>query len=342
MNNRTRGEEVTVAEAAQWHARQGRLDDSERKTFAEWLKASPRNLREFMIMETLADGLRQVDPQRRHDVKSLLADPGNEVIELHETAPAVAAVPASSRRRVPVWAIAAGIAVAALAVWQVTQLSNRGQSFSTAVGEQRTLQLPDNSVVNLNTGSRLEVHFTAHGRDIHLLSGEAFFKVQQDTARPFRVHTRDAVVQALGTQFNVYRRTGDTAVAVLEGRVRVTADNGRQSVSSSRSPTVSAGESLHVTSNGEVGTAATSDVELATAWRQRRLIFREDTLATIAAEFNRYNQSPRIRLEGLDGSAQRYTGTFDADNPLALALLLSRQQDLTVKHEGREIVISAR
>jgi hypothetical protein len=44
------------------------------------------------------------------------------------------------------------------------------------------------------------VRFSERVRDIRLVRGETFFKVQHDAVRPFRVHTRDAVIQAVGTQ----------------------------------------------------------------------------------------------------------------------------------------------
>ena len=55
-----------------------------------------------------------------------------------------------------------------------------------------------------------------------MLRGEALFRVHHDAGRPFRVYTDDAIVQAVGTQFDVYRRDDGTVVSVLEGRVDVT------------------------------------------------------------------------------------------------------------------------
>jgi ferric-dicitrate binding protein FerR (iron transport regulator) len=58
-------------------------------------------------------------------------------------------------------------------------------------------------------------------REVDLGRGEALFQVAHDLRRPFRVHTRAGLVEAVGTQFNVYDRVnGDTRVSVLEGKVR--------------------------------------------------------------------------------------------------------------------------
>jgi transmembrane sensor len=61
-----------------------------------------------------------------------------------------------------------------------------------------------------------------------------------------------------------------------------------------------------------------------TAWRRRRLVFRKDTLAYIAAEFNRYNRTPKIRVEGETLRLRRFNGVFDADNPLPLLQFLKK------------------
>ena len=52
----------------------------------------------------------------------------------------------------------------------------------------------------------------------------ALFVVEHDTARPFIVSAGTAKIRAVGTQFNVYRRSTGTDVAVVEGVVQVTAD----------------------------------------------------------------------------------------------------------------------
>jgi transmembrane sensor len=77
------------------------------------------------------------------------------------------------------------------------------RSAKTANGEQRTLTLPDGSVVRMNVETDLRIDYGSDRRHIQLLSGEAIFKVAPDAGRPFIVSTPSATVRALGTQFNV-------------------------------------------------------------------------------------------------------------------------------------------
>jgi transmembrane sensor len=219
-----------------------------------------------------------------------------------------------------------------------------GQSFATGVGEQRTIALADGSIVQLNTNSRLRVNLSEKQRDIRLLNGEAIFKVHRDSARPFRVLTGDAVIQAIGTEFNVHSGTGRTNVSVLEGAVRISTSNDQAlpvGSSAQRETQLAAGEEASIVT-GRIIKNKAPDVSETVAWRQRRLIFRADTLGDIASEFNRYNRAPQVRLNNPALAQRRYTGTFDADDPGALALLLSQEADLAIDSTENEIVVHYR
>jgi hypothetical protein len=58
-------------------------------------------------------------------------------------------------------------------------------------------------------------------------------------------------------------------------------------------------------------------------------------------EFNRYNPSVHIRLEGIEPGSLRYTGAF-ADDPQSLAGVLAREPELSVERRGSIIVVSRR
>lgn len=95
------------------------------------------------------------------------------------------------------------------------------QMITTAVGEQREVQLPDDSMIALNTDSQLEVTYGENYRDVRLLKGEALFDVTRDPARPFIVDAGIRRVEAVGTAFVVHLERDSLVVAVTEGRVRV-------------------------------------------------------------------------------------------------------------------------
>jgi transmembrane sensor len=103
-----------------------------------------------------------------------------------------------------------------------------------------------------------------------------------------------------------------------------------------------AGEQVRVVADGSLVKQPAPDIVQATAWRQRRLVFQADTLEDIAAEFNRYNRSPRIRVEGEAARQARFTGIFDADDPLSLVQLLGTDRELAFERRETELVIRPR
>jgi transmembrane sensor len=233
------------------------------------------------------------------------------------------------------WAAAASVlATLGAALW--IQYFGSSQGYATAVGEQRIVELPDASVITLNADSQIEVHLEEKLRQIDLQRGEAVFKVAHDAERPFRVRTRAGVVQAVGTQFNVHDQvTGDTRVSVLEGKVRAISTSGSELM-------LGVGEEADIRADGTIAKRERAIVSNTVAWRQHRLIFDNATVEEMAAEFNRYNQSVRFRLEGLTGDKHRFDGTFEATDPQSLAELLSREPGLVVEKRGGEIVIRGR
>lgn len=96
----------------------------------------------------------------------------------------------------------------------------------------RLLTLPDGSTVTLSAQSRVSYAPTLHHdatRTIYL-SGEAFFDVRPDVARPFLVYANGVVTKVLGTSFRIraYENTPDVTVQVRTGRVSVFASTRAQ------------------------------------------------------------------------------------------------------------------
>jgi transmembrane sensor len=243
--------------------------------------------------------------------------------------------------------------------------------YVTSVGQQSTVKLDDGSMMYLNTDSRIQVHFTQHRRDLHLVQGEALFVVEHDSSRPFIVDSGDARVRAVGTQFNVRKRAGAiTEVAVMEGVVQLTttAAPDKPAAPAAANSSGTSARASHTSKPNASGSAATElpagSTRLAAgqearvnagkitarvmpapaealAWRQRRLVFRDASLLEVAAEFNRYNQS-HVRVETAEAQGKRLTGIFDADRPQALLLWCAQDDSLVVEPEGTNWVIRSR
>jgi len=86
--------------------------------------------------------------------------------------------------------------------------------------------LPDGTVVTLNKRSSISypTEFTGNIRPV-TLHGEAFFNVAHNKSKPFIIHANDAVIQVVGTSFNVNSNPDKTEVIVETGIVLVSKEH---------------------------------------------------------------------------------------------------------------------
>lgn len=355
---------LRAQQASAWVSALAKPDADRHKAFIAWLEESPLNVREFLLAYSIDQSLDQLDSQRRVDIDSLLAQINPRVTSLPVADAAVRQPESTHARTHRKWlyrvaaGVAAGIATIGLISWALLERQSGWEEFDTGTGEQRALQLEDGSVVHLNAHSRIALNFSAGARDVKLIEGEALFEVHHDAQRPFRVFTRDAVIRDIGTRFNVYSRSDGIKVAVIEGSVELTAvpttaiapalnpsAAPQQSVTSKRAAShiiIIAAQQAQVDRDGVVTVATVPDISEATAWWQRRLVYRNETLAHIVEDFNRYNRR-RIRLEGDEVLKRSYTGVFDADDPDSLAQVLASDPELVVERPAdNTIVVRAR
>ncbi|CAB3709587.1 FecR domain-containing protein [Achromobacter aegrifaciens] len=130
-----------------------------------------------------------------------------------------------SRRSVMKWA-AGGICLGTLAWAGAREGWWEGSTvYRTATGEQRTMTLPDGTLLTLNTDTAVALRYDAQQRRVTLRSGEILIATGADGAgRPFSVQTRHGLLTPLGTRFTVRQlddSDGSTRLAVFEGAVRV-------------------------------------------------------------------------------------------------------------------------
>ena len=112
-----------------------------------------------------------------------------------------------------------------------TDLSaNKAHFFNikVAYGSKTTIELPDSSVVVLNSGSTLSYpdKFETASRTVKL-TGEAFFEVKRNSRRPFYVQTKDVTIKVLGTKFNVksYPDELTSETTLVSGSVEISQNN---------------------------------------------------------------------------------------------------------------------
>jgi transmembrane sensor len=303
-------DETIADEAAEFIVNGEEPETADEQQLVAWLSDSPRHVGEYMRMSALWE---------------VLADP-----RLDLAAPAGRAV---SRRA---WWAAAAAAVIGLALGTTWWISTRPEVHRTTVGEVTSFPLPDRSVVFLNADSRISVHYSDAQRRVVLHSGEAVFEVASDAERPFVVVCGATRVTAVGTKFAVGRRSGQTTVTLIEGKIVVAGPlaiapahtrlgEGRSTVA------LAPGQQLTTEDSG-LTTITTVDLRQVAPWRHRRLVFDSEPLAEVAAAFNRFNQTP-VRIEGEALRELRISGVFAANDPDSLLAYLRTLDGVEVRIE---------
>ncbi len=300
----------------------------ERKMFAEWLRRSPVHIAEFLRASTLRATLSGALVSYPDWAPELLANPEDGVAHLPlpsgTPAPILADVSSGSHSFSRYLGIAATLLVIIAASFWAFQIRDR-TTITTNVGEQRVVLLDGGSTLQLNTDSEVRVRLRQGSREIELFRGELLVDVAKDPERPFRVRTDNAIVEAIGTRFNVYRRDNSTTeVTVIEGRVSVDweaslVEDGASSASGHLE--LEAGGKTVIAEQSAAPIVSKANIERATAWTERRLYFDDQTVAAVVGEFNRYNRS-NIVVDDPALAERRITGVFDANDPGAFVALL--------------------
>jgi transmembrane sensor len=205
----------------------------------------------------------------------------------------------------------------------------------TGFGEVQDVQLSDGSVVHLNGNSALTLRLDERHRELVLLEGEAWFEVQPDAARPFRVKAGSGAVTALGTAFNIRLRGGRTEVSVTEHRVAV--DLMEHPADGPPRTILEQNQQVRFDANTGFGAVERIDGAHATAWRRGLLVFQDRPLGEVIAELNRYRSGYLLLGAGLD--QRRVNGVFRTDRSLAVADALEASLKLHSIRLGHYLVL---
>ncbi|MCH8556921.1 MAG: FecR domain-containing protein [Balneolia bacterium] len=207
--------------------------------------------------------------------------------------------------------LAAAVMMIGLAVW-MWQITFSATVYTAPLGEIVSVQLDDRTTVQLNSGSELRVErgFGEKHRNVEL-AGEAFFDVEPGDT-PFLVNTANAVVQVLGTSFNVRSwpgmGTSETTVALTQGSVEVYSNAEREF-----RQLMEPGEISRVRGVRTMPERVEAlRIDEALAWRANNIAFNATRLIEAAAEIERrFN----VSVEVANASAAQKTVTGFYLNP---------------------------
>ena len=210
--------------------------------------------------------------------------------------------------------------------------------FAAAVGEIKEIELPDGSLLTLDSASKVEGDFTRAGRNLALREGRARFRVAHEP-RPFVVRAGRAEIVATGTLFDVSLLGDRTAVLLLEGSVEVRGIGATQT----RGPRVERlkpGQKLIVANSAPAERQQPTRGE--TSWPARMLEFDDARLDEAAALANRYSRL-QLKLDDERIRSLRVSGAFRAGDISGFARSLAAAFDLRIvsQPDGSLLLVDA-
>jgi len=301
------------------------------KGFLKWLNRSPEHIRVFLEISHAHYSLSAIDAQDLVEAENPAEPDGDKrsnVINLripkHNDEPVdeswLRAVGTVRSRRQPVsrrskWVVASALSAVAIGAgtWLSAGSSATGSEtrsvLTTQVGERSITQFKDGSAVYLNTATNMELQSDRHLLSGHLASGEVFFQIPSNS-RPLSLSVGGLRLDSPGGQLDVRHEAGQTQIAVLEGRVRLSCDCAPQEV------VLPAGFQLLIDS--AIGLSQIQPQPLTrlerdnlSGWRDGRLNFEGQSLAEAVRELNRYNRR-KIVLGDPDIAGRPIAGNFCA------------------------------
>jgi transmembrane sensor len=219
-------------------------------------------------------------------------------------------LPANRRVAIRSWRLgAAAMALAAcVAFFVVPSLVQRLRAdHTTATAELRKVVLQDGSEVTLAPDSAIAVAYEPAGRQVRLLTGEAFFEVRPDASRPFRVLADTVETTVVGTSFDVLLSADGVVVSVEHGIVRV------GPASAAARDELRAGQAVRVASDGETFRQTASPGTVA-AWRDGQLVAQNVPLREAVDQLRRYFAGT-IVLASASLGGRRITGAYNLADP---------------------------
>jgi transmembrane sensor len=154
---------------------------------------------------------------------------------------------------------------------------------STAGGGIYEVDLPDGTRAWLNATSslRFPVAFVEKQRRVEI-TGEAYFEVAKNRARPFIVSVNGAEVRVLGTHFNImaYNDEATVKTSLLEGAVEF--------VKGAAISTLLPGEQSELLKNGKIIVKKGVDLQREIAWKNDQFDFQGEDIKFVTRELARW------------------------------------------------------
>ena len=195
------------------------------------------------------------------------------------------------------------------------------------------LVLADGSEVWLDVASSITypTAFAEKERKVEI-TGEAYFEVAHNVAKPFIVQKGDVEIKVLGTHFNVnaYDDENSLKVTLIEGAVKVER-HGKESLN------ITPGQQAEINRQGKMELNKDVDIDEVMAWKNNWFNFNSLTVPDIMQQIERwYNVS--VTYQGKPGN-KHFSGIVSRSNNVSEVLKIMEQAGIKFKIEGKNITV---
>lgn len=202
----------------------------------------------------------------------------------------------------------------------------------TPRGGQYKITLPDGSKVWLNAASSLKypVVFNSKERKVEI-TGEAYFEIAKDAARPFKVQLNQMEVEVLGTQFNIngYTDEDDVRTTLLEGKVKIN--------TAGESNYLKPGQQAQLKPSGNIKIVNDVNLEETVAWKDGNFQFENSDIKSVMRQLSRWYD---IDVSYQGNISKHFIGGISRNVKLSQVLsMLQQTGEVRFIIEGKKIVV---
>ena len=209
---------------------------------------------------------------------------------------------------------------------------------TTPRGGQYKLSLPDGTRVWLNASSSITfpTAFNSNKRSVDI-TGEVYFEVVHNTAKPFFVHVNEMEVEVLGTHFNIngYDDEEMMKTTLLEGSVMVRL-NQKMDNSRLQSIILKPGEQAQIMDKN-IKVQPGADLEQTVAWKNGVTSFKNADIKTIMRQVSRWYDVD-VAYEGT-APATTFNGEVSRQANVSKVLSIFDFAGIRCRIEGKKIVV---
>ncbi len=201
----------------------GEASDTDRSQLENWLSLSAEN-KEIFEQYKAVWNIQNLDERNAIINKKLAWANINEQISRQEKDEGTAPKRIALRRTIYATASVAALILLFIGIFTLIKSSQDEAKlvYHTSNEAVSYLELPDGSLISLKQEASLShpEDFKGDVRNLKL-TGEAYFEVAHNPAKPFIVETNGAIIKVLGTAFNIRNNelANSIEVAVVEGKV---------------------------------------------------------------------------------------------------------------------------